>query len=342
MQERDVVAEAMRARMEISEVKKVEVMEAIENLIVDSHNDKDVRREIKLLVRGAARSSKTGHALLVVGESHIGKSTLVNAILDEQKALAPIPDGEGDFYHPLFRIKAQSDCTMRILGEDMLSRLGYNVERKLDENAIFRLLRHRLRMMGVKVVFIDEFQHVLDAPTVKGVRHLTDTLKNMLQEDGWPVHLILCGLPEIVRVVDRDPKEQMEARTVVCHLQELNFETDADEVASIIETVVDTAGLRLALDPTDEFLERLFHGARNRLGLLFKMLHFAIEDALDEEVDEVSYDHWIKAYARLAKRGRNVFTDPEWHSIRRGVLRDGTLGPEDVAATPAKMKRRSK
>jgi hypothetical protein len=215
--------------------------------------------------------------------------------------------------------------------------LGYHPGRKLDETAIFRMLRARLRETGVKILFIDEFQHVLDAPKIKGVRHLTDTLKNILQEDGWPIHIIVCGLPEIVQVVDRDPKEQMEGRTIILRLNELNYEEHADLVALQIKGVLETADLGSTIDfgvddvLTNDFLERLFHGARNRLGLIFRMLHFAIEDALDHDQGIVDLEHWKRAYAKLAKRGRNVFNeeDKHWRTIKRGVMRDGTLGLDE-------------
>lgn len=342
----DVVAAAMMARMDDTELKKVATMTKVEELISDTNNDDDVRREIKVLVRGAVRSSKVGHALIIVGESHIGKTTLINTILDEQKALAKIPDGHGDFYYPLLRVKAPADCTMKALGEDMLGKLGYDAGRKMDEPAIFRMLRTRLRETGVKVIFIDEFQHVLDAPTVKGVRHLTDVLKNMLQEEDWPIHMIFCGLPEILRVVDRDPKEQMEGRTIVLRLDELNYADHADLVALQIKGVLETAELRSSLDfgadddLTNDFLERLFHGARNRLGLVFRILHFAIEDALDHDEEVIETEHWARAYAKLAKRGRNVFTDDDWRTIKRGVMRDGTLSSEEPSKVESGKKTR--
>ncbi|ASW06403.1 TniB family NTP-binding protein [Rhizobium sp. 11515TR] len=331
----DVVAAAMMARMDDVEIRKVEIMKRVESMITDTNNDEDVIREIKAIVRGAVRSTKVGHALIIVGESHIGKSTLINSVLDAQKPLEKIPDGFGDFYYPLLRVKAPPDCTMKALGEDMLAKLGYDADRKLDEPTVFRMLRSRLRQNGVKVVFVDEFQHVLDAPKIKGVRHLTDTIKNMLQEDDWPIHVILCGLPEIVQIVDRDPKEQMEGRTVVLRLDELNVGEHADLVALQFQAVLDEAGLKSTIDLahddplTTDFLERLFHGARNRLGLMFRMLHFAIEDAIDHEEDTVMLDHWVRAYAKLAKRGRNVFTEKDFWTIKRGVMRDGTLGLEE-------------
>ncbi|MBY5660459.1 TniB family NTP-binding protein [Rhizobium leguminosarum] len=330
-----LVAAAMMARMDDVELRKVEIMKRVESMITDTNNDEDVIREIKAVVRGAVRSTKVGHALIIVGESHIGKSTLINSVLDAQKPLAKIPDGFGDFYYPLLRVKAPPDCTMKALGEDMLGKLGYDPDRKMDEPTIFRMLRSRLRQNGVKVVFIDEFQHVLDAPKVKGVRHLTDTLKNMLQEDGWPIHLILCGLPEIVQIVDRDPKEQMEGRTIVLRLDELNCQEHSDLVALQFQAVLEEAGLGSTIDfgvddpLTTDFLERLFHGARNRLGLMFRMLHFTIEDAIDHEEDTVTLEHWVRAYAKLAKRGRNVFTEKEFWTIKRGIMRDGTLTLEE-------------
>ncbi|WP_105434911.1 TniB family NTP-binding protein [Neorhizobium tomejilense] len=327
----DDVAKAMRDLMPVDQQRIAEVMERVESYYIVTHNDGEAKREIDVVVRGATRRTKDGHILLVLGESHMGKSRLVEHYLDIHPSLAPISIENGNTAHPVLRLKAPADCTMAGLGREMAMQLGYRMHRSVSEDLVFQRVRAQLRVQGTKLVMIDEIQHVVDGPSIKGLRHLTDTLKNLLQEVDWPIHLILVGLPEARELIWRDVKEQAESRVFPIDLSPLNFIEHAGVVSNLIEEVLEIAGLTSAMPLTDEFIERLLHGARNRLGLVFKMLHFAIEDALDNGENEVGIEHWIDAYMRLAKRGRNVFEAEDWQTIVRGVRTDGTLLQEGEA-----------
>ncbi|WP_313760529.1 hypothetical protein, partial [Rhizobium sp.] len=144
-------------------------------------------------------------------------------------------------------------------------------------------------------------------------------------------------LPEAKDMIKRDKKEQLEARVMHLALEPLSLNDHSEAIADMIDEVLAIAGLGSATPLTNEFLARLFHGARDRLGLIFKMLHFAIEDALDSGDTEVVIEHWEDAYMRLAKGGRNVFVELEWWTIVRGVRSDGFLTTEkeegDLAAS---------
>lgn len=323
------VTRTMRDRLPEAQRRIRDIMEAVEAFYFTTHNDQEVKREIDVVVRGATRASKDGHILLITGESHAGKSFMVDHYLEENPSLVPFGIENNNTAYPLFRVTAPPDCSMAGLGREMAMRLGYKLHRHLSEDLVFQRVRAQLYVQGTRVVVINEFQHVLDAPARKGLRHLTDTLKNLLQEDDWPIHLILIGLPESVSMIKRDSKEQMEARVLHHPLEPLVASEHGDEINTMIEQVLAIAGLTSAMPFLDEFSRRLFHGARYRLGLVFRMLHFVIEDALDSGETEVGLEHWEDAYMRLAKGGRNVFTEAKWWTIVRGVRDDGTLTPEE-------------
>lgn len=336
----DIVMRDMAEGLSAEDARISRIMEAVETAYVNTANDDIVGREVRLLVRAASRTTRDGHVLIITGESGAGKSTTILHHLNKIESLRPRMDQYGDMLLPLVRVKAPSDCTMRDLGYELLAKMGYELKRDLTEAAVYRMVRERLRMLGTKVVFIDEFQHIFDAPKIKGVRHLTDTLKNLLQEEGYPIYVIVAGLPEIAGVVYRDPKEQMEGRTVVRNLPELSFEGHKELVAEVIRHYLAIAELELSVEPSDEFLRRMLHAGRNRLGIIIRIIMFAIEDALDSSDSTVGSEHWKRAYMRLAKRGRNVFDAPEWWTIIRSVMRDGTLGPElEGDISPPRQKR---
>lgn len=333
----DPVAKAIRERLDPRQRQMADIMEKVEAYYQITHNDEEVKREIDLVARGASRSSKDGHILLITGESHMGKSSMINHWLDTNEALAPYEIENGNFAYPVFRCKAPSRCDLSGLGREMAWRMGYRTQRKLEESLIFQRVRAQLQIKGIKLVYIDEFQHVVRGPRRKGPEHLVDSLKNMLQEDDWPIHIILSGLPEAAEIYKKDESEQMEGRVVDIAMKPLNYREHGAHIVTMIEDVLEIAGLTSSMPFLDEFVAQLFHGSRNRLGMVFRVLHGAIEDVLDSGGKEVGLDNWIFSYARLAKGGRNVFTDPDWKSIVRGVRWDGTFtdeGEDDVNYPP--------
>lgn len=326
--EENTITRTMTERLSDDQRRIRDIMEKVEAFYLTTHNDAEVKREIDVVVRGASRAAKDGHILLITAESQSGKSTMVNHYLDEHPSLVPFPIENDNMAYPMFKVTAPPDCTMAGLGREMAMRLGYQLHRTVNEPAVFEKVRAQLQVQGTRLVVVNEIQHVLDAPSVKGLRHFSDAFKNLLQEEDWPIHIIFLGLPEAKDMIKRDKKEQLEARVIHHALEPLSLNEHSDAIAAMIEEVLAIAGLQSATPLTHEFLARLFHGARDRLGLIFKMLHFAIEDALDSGEAEVGIEHWEDAYMRLAKGGRNVFVETQWWTIVRGVRSDGFLTTE--------------
>ncbi|MBO9197534.1 ATP-binding protein [Rhizobium sp. 16-449-1b] len=336
--EDNAVTRTMTERLSPEQRKIRDIMEKVEAFYLTTHNDPEVKREIDVVVRGASRAAKDGHILLITAESQSGKTTMVNHYLDEHPSLVPFPIENDNTAYPLFKVTAPPDSTMAGLGREMAMRLGYQLHRRVTEPSIFEKVRAQLQVQGTRLVVVNEIQHVLDAPSIKGLRHFSDAFKNLLQEEDWPIHIIFVGLPEAKDMIKRDKKEQLEARVMHLALEPLSLNEHGEAIADMIDEVLAIAGLGSGTPLTNEFLARLFHGARDRLGLIFKMLHFAIEDALDSGDTEVVIEHWEDAYMRLAKGGRNVFVEPEWWTIVRGVRSDGFLTTEKEEADLAASK----
>lgn len=319
-----------------------DIMTRVKGAYFKTRNDDELLVKLKRIERGIADELEPGHALTVLGESGSGKSTVVRKALKSLTTLQDYDDGYGNLMRPILYVTAPSSCTMTDLAAEILERLGYENSVIGRGASVYHKVQRSLRNYDTKLIVIDEFQHVLQAPKIKGAAYVTDTLKNMLQDSSWPVHLVLVGLPEIDTLIERDPAEQMERRTDPFIIQDPNFEEDADYFEWIVSELVEKrAGLQLSADQPHELIERLMHGARGRFGLIMHLIVWAIEDALETGADEVSTANWIEAYARLAKCKRdddNVFAEPAWRGIIRPVNRDGTLGP--VAVTKPKKKGR--
>lgn len=319
-----------------------DVMSRVKSAYFKTRNDDELLVKLKRIERGIADELEPGHALTVLGESGSGKSTVVRKALKSLTTLQDYDDGYGNMMRPILYVTAPPSSTMTDLAAEILERLGYENSVIGRGASVYHKVQRSLRNYDTKLIVIDEFQHVLQAPKIKGAAYVTDTLKNMLQDSSWPVHLVLVGLPEIDTLIERDPAEQMERRTDPFTIEDPNFKEDAKYFEWIVsELVKERAGLRLSVDQPNELIERLMHGARSRFGLIMHLITWAIEDALETGADEVATANWIEAYARLAKCQRdedNVFAEPAWRGIIRPVNRDGSLGP----VAPARPKKKGR
>ncbi|MEH7870214.1 TniB family NTP-binding protein [Rhizobium laguerreae] len=317
-----------------------DIMASVRGTYFKTKNDDELLVKLRRIERGIQDEREPGHALIIMGESGTGKSAIVEKTLKSLDTLQDYDDGYGNQMRPILYVVAPPGCTMTDLAIEILERLGYESTVIGRGASVYNKVRRSLQNYGVRLLVIDEFQHVLEAPKIKGPAYVANTMKNMLQDKSWPVHLALVGLPEIEAVIERDPAEQMERRTDPLVMVNPTFEDDGEYVEWIVKTLVeDRAGLRMSSDQPHEFVERLMHGARSRFGLIMHIIYYAIEDALEMGQDEVSTENWIEAYARLAKsRGTddNVFAEPAWRSIIRPVNRDGSLGPVAPVKSPKK------
>jgi len=331
-----------RASLDPENQRIFDVMSRVRSAYFKTRNDDELLVRLRRIERGIEDEFEPGHALVVFGESGTGKTTVMRKALKSLTRLQDYDDGYGNMMRPILYITAPSSCTMPDLAAEILERLGYENSVIGRGAPVYHKVQRSLKNYGTRLIVIDEFQHLLQAPKIKGAAYVTDTLKNMLQDSSWPVHLVFVGLPEIETVIERDPAEQLEQRTDPLPIENPSFEEDADYIEWIVNELVEKrAGLQLAADQPNELIERLMHGARSRFGLIMRIIIWAIEDTLETGADEVATTNWIEAYARLAKCKRdedNVFAEPAWRGIIRPVNRDGTLGP----VVPAKPKKKGR
>ncbi|MBY5399514.1 AAA family ATPase [Rhizobium leguminosarum] len=313
------------------------IMIRVKSAYFASPNDKKLDIPIKRIMRSISSFDPDTFAITVHGEAGLGKSSLFEQRLKDEVSFQPVPDGYGNHVYPVLYIKAPSKASMTDLGEELLDAMDYPTMRRKNEADIIRDVRNALRRRGTRVVIIDEFQHVLDAPKMKGPSHVADSIKNLLQNPKWPIFIVLMGLPEIKEVTLRDPKDQLLRRVDDFALQELSLANDGKLLQKILTELVEKrAGLRMPSDRKVDFLERLIYGAHYRLGMVLKIIYHAIEDALENDLAEVGMLSWEEGYRRLvngnADAEANVFASDSWRSILRPVNRRGEFGVATIRA----------
>lgn len=305
-----------------------DIMQKVRRTYIRTANDDEVLVRLQRIERGVEDGLEPGHALLITGDSGAGKSTSVKKALKSLTRLVNYTDEYGEEMRPIFYLDAPSACSMIDLAKEMLNKLGYETVSG-TWGTIVGKLRRSLQNYGVRVVVIDEAQHILESPQYKGAEFVSNALKNMLQDSSWRVHIVLVGLPKLTDLYGLDVNDQMKRRTDDWHIS--YKETPEYIEWMVYEFIENRAGLALSDDQPHELVERLIHGACQRLGLMAEILHHAIEHALEQDRSDVITEDWIASYARLAKcygdLGNIVFHSDDWRGILRPVNADGTLGP---------------
>lgn len=213
----------------------------------------------------------------------------------------------------------------------MLLASGYPMEKIPAESDLKALVRSRLRRCMHKVIFLDEFQHVLKGPKAKGAAHLTNTIKILTQDPDWPLWLVVAGVPDIMEVIDRDTWFHMDRRMREIAIDNLrNDDEEIDNTKQIVEDMAKAVELEIAFPMTEDFFRRLMHGGLWRFGMTVQLIKMSIESAIydDKSAGELTYGHFEAGYKRLARckdKWSNVFVAKEWDKIQRQVGRDGKL-----------------
>ncbi len=327
-----LVATAMAKGLDGKGLEIMSAMRRVKSAYVPTRNDKLLNIPFERIKRAACGMDPEGFAVSIFAEAGMGKSTLIEQRLKDEVSFQPVPDGYGSYLYPVLYLKAPSKASMTDLAEQMLDVMGYPVTRAKKEAAIVRDVGNYLRRRGTRVVVIDDFQHVLDAPKMKGPTHVADSIKNLLQNPKWPILIVLVGLPEIKEVVLRDPKDQILRRVDDFALLDLDLAEDGEMVAAIIlELVEKRAGLKMSSEVPTDFIERLMFGAHFRFGMVMKIIYHAIEDALEHDETAVSAHNWEEGYRRLVNgdydAGSNVMASDDWRTISRPINRNGQFGP---------------
>lgn len=153
----------------------------------------------------AVRDPLNGETLgmQVIGESGDGKSVMIERNLSAVAGLVKMTDGtSGNYIH----ITVSPEATVKSLASDILGKTGYGrVAGRAKAHETWPITRHRLNMLGVALLWIDEGHHLLRGGAGRDVAGSLQTLKNLLQGEG-AVAVILSGVPHLEERISADPE----------------------------------------------------------------------------------------------------------------------------------------
>lgn len=327
-------------------VDRAALLKKLQDVHISTTVDDDLAREIEIMLAHImSGNASSGYAITISGKSGAGKSNALNHLLDNHPSFATF-DGP---YNPLslsLRAVTPPSCTVKKLGSRLAAQTGLPLHGERDEDAIWNdILLDRMKKMEARVIVLDEFQHVLEAPTSYAYTHLSNSIKNLMQIPSWPIWLILSGVPEIEDFLDRDHYKQLDRRVPIVRVKDMAVDDEA-MIRKAIDTVLqlaDACEVKIGFPLIHEFVQRLMHGGIRRFGMTVQIIKNSLEKCIwDDAAGGVLLPkHFAEGYARLAREcpaDLNVFLSDGWQQIQREVDDKGYL--VDPASIPKRQKRK--
>jgi len=209
----------VRASMPQSELDIADRIADISAKHVETHRDRAfnsrLRKMKRSLVAHFTGDTKQHRILIVTGESHSGKTAMIDNALDNDGGFDPYPDSDGNMTMPILRMDCASPANLVNVALDGLAALGYPMDPKTLEKVAWSEFRKRLKQRKVLVVFIDEAQHIANSTNRLELQKLRDILKHMVQMKDWPIRIILSGVHPLENFRE---DQQIRKRSMTLHL----------------------------------------------------------------------------------------------------------------------------
>ena len=222
---------------------------------------------------------------MLIGGPGSGKSHLMHHTLRKLPTLA-----EGEFGRPHYvQCPVPSPATFKSMTLALLAETGYpDGNPRKEAWLLWQDFRHRLKMLGISVVWIDEAQDLFCADRKLILR----ALKSLMQGDD-AVAVILSGTDDLAQVIRTDA--QVKRRFTVMILPDVVEQIDGAAFMGIVAQYCQRVGLGAPVE--GDLIGRLFHGSRYRFGRAMELLLNALETALERGARDLTIDHFAAAYA---------------------------------------------
>ncbi len=266
-------------------------------------------------------------ALFLIGESDSGKTRAMEFHIPKREEFLPYRRPSGELVKPFVSFECPRPITLKGFARKALEACGYpNVSHKLTEQELFELLKETIRNNRILFMHIDEMQHVMKGTTTNEIQNVSDIIKSLLQIPGWPLHMILSGVPSLgLFLSPEDGDAQLRNRSFVVELKQMT-RADGDALLTLQRYMVQDEGFVLGETDNIDFAHRLIHAYQGACGTIIQAIQGATERAQTEHENrapdtgsrpEVKIKHYAADYAFKfgCRPSANVFLVPDWDKV---------------------------
>lgn len=258
--------------------------------------------------------------LMVLGRSGDGKTALLQRTFRESEVLTVWSENlQGN---TLF-ITVPPEATIKKLAELILAKTGYqNVHAKLRSADAWEMVMHRISMLGIKVIVIDECHHIFRRGSGRDVAGAIQSLKHIMQSAGGAA-LIIAGVPSLRDAVLSEPSGETARRFQEFRMGDIRSASrEAILFARNFQVSAKTLGIQIRAE--DNFPERVLFARHGQIGRSIELGKALLHDAVTRRRDGLS----LKRADEIFRRGNRAvemtpFDPAEWPTVKKELLAIG-------------------
>jgi hypothetical protein len=254
----------------------------VENILLEHQRFNELVKRIDYCSRfGVEIEPKNPPCLAILGDTGAGKTTL----LDTWLARAPLrgrETPEGSIIPYLYVLVPSSPKKKGAVAAFLRALHDPNPSRGTEWDMILRV--HRLiKKCQVRMVFVDEFQHLMDKDTQRVVYAVADFLKDIINQTHVP--MILSGkLGEAEPILEANSQLDRRVGTPLV-LKPFEWDRGRPETIKEFRTLMRDIDAALPLDPSnlqeEEMAFRFFYASDGYLGWIMEIIREAAIRAID-------------------------------------------------------------
>ncbi|MGC6587617.1 TniB family NTP-binding protein [Paenibacillus sp. Dod16] len=178
-------------------------VEHVKRIIVHHPNYGELLEELNMMLF-FSEDSVSPEGLYIYGPSGVGKSTVTT----EFTARYPreiVKTVEGEYTHiTVLHVRVPPKATPKMLASKILEVMGDPLHHKGTLTDLTSRIHHFVRKLGIRMIILDEFQHLIDADTDHVLTTASNWVKTFTEEIR--IAVVLCGMPESVSVFLSNPQ----------------------------------------------------------------------------------------------------------------------------------------
>ncbi len=253
---------------------------------------------------------KETRGILVVEAAGSGKTTSLRKHLTETTFLKENPETGLPRY---LEIQVPSPATLKSVGIAILAATGMKgISEKTTAWEIWNVVRHRIGLMGITVIWLDEAQDLVMAQSANETENTLRMIKSLMQGEHAVIP-ILSGTQRLAELTSFDP--QVSRRFSKITPSDLEHGVHDENLLGLIEAYCEEVALRT--DLPGDLPARLITASRHRFGRAVETIINAIECALWEPSPTLTMEHFVEAWAMQegCAPSANIFEVNDWLSI---------------------------
>ncbi|SCY54205.1 TniB protein [Paenibacillus polysaccharolyticus] len=177
--------------------------ERTKEIIIHHPQYSEILNELEMMLY-FSEDSVNPEGAFVYGSTGVGKSTLAKEFRDRYPKEIIVEDNREFTHIPVLYVIVPPKATNRTLASKILEEMGDPLHYKGTEALLTSRIHNYVKKLGIKMIILDELQHLIDADTDHVLKTASNWVKTFTEEVG--IAVVLSGITESFKVFLANPQ----------------------------------------------------------------------------------------------------------------------------------------